>query len=79
MKLINGVPAMMPAYTENDLQALTNVQKRLQLLYPNRHELKINVEQELLMVHLNLKLEEAIQEDQTNNETLQPDLNYAAV
>jgi sensor histidine kinase YesM len=79
MKLINGVPAMMPAYTENDLQALTNVQRRLQLLYPNRHELKINVEQELLMVHLNLKLEEAMQENQTNNETLQPDLNYAAV
>jgi sensor histidine kinase YesM len=58
MKLINGMPAGIYSDTAHDEASLTNVKKRLQLLYPGRHDLKINAEQELLMVHLNLKLEE---------------------
>jgi LytS/YehU family sensor histidine kinase len=79
MKLINGMPAWIPDAIRNNEQSLANVQKRLQLLYPGRHELKINAEQELLMVHLNLKLEEAIQEDQTTFETTKHALNYAGI
>lgn len=79
MKLINGMPPGIPDDTGNDEQSLANVQKRLQLLYPGRHDLKINAEQELLMVHLNLKLEETIQEDPTTVETTNPALSYAAI
>ena len=67
MKLINGMPAGIADDTWNNEESLANVQKRLQLLYPGRHELKINAEQELLMVHLNLKLEEATIPDEQNS------------
>jgi sensor histidine kinase YesM len=77
MKLINGLPVGITGQTTDDEQRLTNVQKRLHLLYPGRHELKINAEQELLMVYLNLKLDEATQEDQTTIEITKPALNYA--
>jgi LytS/YehU family sensor histidine kinase len=56
MKLINGLPAGITGETTDDGQRLINVQKRLQLLYGGKHQLKINAEQELLMVHLNLTL-----------------------
>lgn len=77
MKLINGLPVGITGHTTDDEQRLTNVQKRLQLFYPGRHELKINAEQELLMVYLNLKLGEATQGDQTTIEINKPALNYA--
>jgi LytS/YehU family sensor histidine kinase len=76
MKLMNGIPVGVGELNNNE-QPLANVQKRLQLLYPGRHELKINAEQELIMVHLNLKLEEAIPEDQQISETSKSDLSYA--
>ena len=79
MKLINGMPAGIPNDTGNGWQPLANVQKRLQLLYPGRHELKINAEQELLMVHLNLKLEEATQEDQITAETTKTVLSHGGI
>lgn len=60
MKLINGIPAVIEGEVTIDEQPLVNIKKRLQLLYPGRHDLKINTEQELLLVHLNLKLEEPI-------------------
>jgi len=59
LKLINGLPTEFPGEKNPDKDILANVKKRLQLLYPGKHDLKINAEQELLMVHLNLKLEEA--------------------
>jgi sensor histidine kinase YesM len=65
MKLINGLPAGISGETIDDEQRLANVQKRLQLLYPGRHELKINAEQELLMIHLNLTLGESTQKAET--------------
>jgi len=64
MKLINGLPPKLNVEPAGEEQPLANVQKRLQLLYPGRHELKINADQELLLVHLNLTLEEATGEDQ---------------
>jgi sensor histidine kinase YesM len=79
MKLINGMPSGIHDDTGNNEHSLANVQKRLQLLYPGRHELKINAEQELLMVHLNLKLEEATQEDQNTAETTKTVLSHAGV
>jgi LytS/YehU family sensor histidine kinase len=77
MKLINGLPAGIARETNDDEPGLFNVKKRLQLLYPGRHELKINADQELLMVHLNLKLEEGAQKDQATFETTSPALSYA--
>lgn len=77
MKLINGLPIGINGKPTIDEQLLINVQKRLQLFYPGKHELKISAEQELLMVYLNLKLEVATQIKQTNIETTKNVLNYA--
>ena len=79
MKLINGMPPGIAGDTAHDEEPLANVQKRLQLLYPGRHDLKINAEQELLMVHLNLKLEEPIPEGQATVETTKTVLSYAGI
>ncbi|HEY9363474.1 MAG TPA: histidine kinase [Chitinophagaceae bacterium] len=57
MKLINGMPAGINAESWKNEERFANVQKRLHLLYPGSHDLKINMEQELLVVQLNLKLE----------------------
>jgi LytS/YehU family sensor histidine kinase len=77
MKLINGIPAGITTNPVNDEPSLVNVQKRLQLLYPDRYELKINMEQELLMVHLKLKLEEATVENETTLKTKKTALSIA--
>lgn len=79
MKLINGMPAGIAGDTAHDGESLANVRKRLQLLYPGRHDLKINAEQELLMVHLNLKLEEAIPEGLATLEITKTVLSYAGI
>ncbi|HMC00514.1 MAG TPA: hypothetical protein VKN14_05705, partial [Flavobacteriaceae bacterium] len=54
MKLSNGMK-----YSEENVPALTkevfnNVQKRLSLLYPQKHELKISRESEMLIVILKI-------------------------
>ncbi len=77
MKLINGTQAGIPGDMHNDEQALANVQKRLQLLYPGRHELRINADQELLMVYLNLNLEETEQDEPATVDITKPALNHA--
>ena len=79
MKIINGMPPGTSGDTINDEGALANVKKRLQLLYPGRHDLKINAEQELLMVHLNLKLEEATFNSPTASAIPKTALSYAGV
>jgi LytS/YehU family sensor histidine kinase len=66
-----------PGYTLNDDESLINVKKRLQLLYPGKHELRINTEQELLMVYLNLNLEETEQHEPTAVDITKTALNYA--
>jgi LytS/YehU family sensor histidine kinase len=79
MKLINGMPVGTNAEAWKNEELLANVQKRLRLLYHDRHELRINVEQELLIVHLNLKLEEATIVDQTTAEPVKTAVSYAGI
>ena len=79
MRLINGMPVRITGEEKNEEQSFTNVQKRLHLLYPGRHELRINTEQELLIVQLNLNLEEAAPEEQTNTEPVKPVASYAGI
>ena len=79
MRLINGMPARITGEVKKEEQSFTNVQKRLHLLYPGRHELKINAEQELLVVQLNLNLEEPSLEDQRTAESIKLAISYAGV
>jgi sensor histidine kinase YesM len=58
MKLINGMPVYVGEDVQQNEQQLANVQKRLELLYPGKYELKINAKQEMLVVQLNLNLQE---------------------
>lgn len=79
MKLINGIPADLSSESELDKQSLDNVKKRLEFLYAGRYELKINAEQELLIVHLNLKLEEAVPEERNHPPQPKLHLDYAGI
>ena len=79
MKIINGMPAELSGNKNTDEDILANVKKRLQLLYPGRHDLKITAEQELLMVHLNLKLEEATFNTPPASPTNKTVLSYAGI
>ena len=78
MKLINGMPAGIYDGTAHEEESLVNVQKRLELLYPGRHELRINADQELLMVYLNLNLEETAMEP-TTVKIIKPALSHAGI
>lgn len=79
LKVINGLPDGIAKEINNNDQKLVNVQKRLQLLYPGRHEIKINAEQELLMMCLNLKLGEATPINHMVVEITKPVLGYAGI
>ena len=59
MKLVNGKSAdeTMPA-TPNE-NGLGNVYKRLQLLYPEKNELRLHAEPEIMMTYLKIKLSPA--------------------
>jgi len=60
MKLTNGLPEKMEGGTFLSTAAFTNVQKRLALLYPDRHELKTTSEQEMFIVILNIRLDDEL-------------------
>ena len=77
LKIINGIPAGIDEDASINNESMINIQKRLNLLYPGKHELKINAEQELLMIHLNLKLEEITQTEQADTAPSTPILTYA--
>ena len=77
MKLINGIPADLDIDTKNHDESLSNVKKRLELLYPGCYELKINADHELFMIHLNLILEETSQQHQTTVNPTKPVMSYA--
>lgn len=77
LKIINGIPAGIDEDASINSESMINIQKRLNLLYPGRHELKINAEQELLMIHLNLKLEKITQTEQNITAPSSPILTYA--
>ena len=53
MKLLNGVA---PVDTAVSWDGVTNIEKRLQLLYPGKHELKKYIEQEIYVVLLRIDL-----------------------
>jgi LytS/YehU family sensor histidine kinase len=55
MKLVNG-KVDEPAAPSSGI-GLLNVQKRLQLLYPQKHELIINNEEDVFIVNLKINLE----------------------
>lgn len=57
MKLTNGIPDKMTEPALIDGTDFSNVQKRLTLLYPGRHELRITAEQEMSIVLLNIRLD----------------------
>ena len=58
MKLANGILPGTNSLQDVSVNGLANVQKRLTLLYPQQHELKISNEQEMLIVHLKIHLGE---------------------
>lgn len=55
-KVINSREASEPSTTHVGGIGLQNVKKRLQLLYANRHELRITAEEETFMIALTLEL-----------------------
>jgi hypothetical protein len=55
MKLVNGKPSVVKATAPGI--GIANVRKRLEMLYPNQHTLKINNEEEMYIVNLDLVLE----------------------
>jgi len=88
MKLTNGISESLPDQSLLNTNGLGNVQKRLSLLYPGNHELKMTTEQEMFIVLLNIRLidnaeitsdEEEIDTVFTRNEkTTLPVLKYAS-
>lgn len=58
MKLINGKVNITPEDKNHSGIGIQNVQKRLSLLYPDKHELTITNEEEVFIVNLKVKLEE---------------------
>ena len=59
VKLINGIPPEISRQPDFYGNGLVNVQKRLILLYPNRHELKMNAEEEVFLVNLKIEMDTA--------------------
>jgi sensor histidine kinase YesM len=58
MKLTNGIAENISAPSPLlRLDGLTNVQKRLLLLYPGNHELRVTTEQEMLIIFLDIDLD----------------------
>ena len=57
MKLVNGKAVDYEAAATSSGIGLTNVRKRLELLYPQKHQLKITDEEDVLIVDLKIELE----------------------
>jgi hypothetical protein len=57
IKLMNGKPLELPTWEDEEEDDLVQAKKRLQLLYPGRHELKIMEEPEIMMVILAVTLQ----------------------
>jgi sensor histidine kinase YesM len=56
VKLINSKPSGKNLHRKSGI-GLQNARRRLELLYPNKHELAINEEEDVFIVHLKLELE----------------------
>jgi sensor histidine kinase YesM len=59
MKIISGFPVVIKGCKGFQDDSMVNIKKRLDLLYPGGYELKVNAEQELLLIQLSLKLDES--------------------
>jgi two-component system LytT family sensor kinase len=87
MKLTNGISESLAEPSLLKTNGLANVQKRLSLLYPGIHELKMATEQEMFIVFLNIRLtddaEMTVEEEEIdfaiprNEKTIVPVLKYA--
>ncbi len=60
IKLINGIPAGAMAQPDLYGNGLVNVQKRLNLLYPGSHELKMTAEEEVFLVNLKIQFDNSL-------------------
>ena len=73
MKLTNGISEKEIDQSLEPANVLANVQKRLTLIYPGRHELKMTSEQEMFIVFLKIRLngegENYFEEEETNSLT----------
>jgi LytS/YehU family sensor histidine kinase len=76
MKLMNGKDSGLHDQYPKSGTGLSNVKKRLELLYREKHELQITDEPEVFVVNLRLELLVGRQEP-VKTETSQPKLNYA--
>jgi LytS/YehU family sensor histidine kinase len=75
MKLLNGLALTDPDISVHEIK---NIEKRLQLLYPGKHELKKYIENEIYFVLLKIDLSEKIEYKATktnliNGHELKPD------
>ena len=88
MKLTNGISENITDRVLWNTQGLNDVQKRLNLLYPGNHELKMTTEQEMSIVLLNIRLTDIVEiiiEEEINDpvirknkETLMANFKYAS-
>jgi len=58
LKLSNSKPSLIHTSKQNKGIGLLNVKKRLQLLYPGKHQLDISSTEEMFIVNMQLLLEE---------------------
>jgi LytS/YehU family sensor histidine kinase len=68
MKLMNGKTTESPAKDNGEETSLAMTEKRLQLIYPEKYELRINEEPEIMIINLRLQLTTMVTE---KRETLQ--------
>jgi len=61
-KLSNSKPSLFHANTQNKGIGLINVKKRLQLLYPGRHQLDVNLTEDMFTVNMQILLENVFEE-----------------
>lgn len=66
MKLVNGKHSGYVPKKTNGI-GISNVRKRLELLYPDKHSLKITEEEEVFVVTLKVKIERSKQEREVKN------------
>jgi two-component system LytT family sensor kinase len=72
MKLTNGIPDKITEPALANGTDFSNVQKRLTLLYPGKHELKITAEQEMSIVLLNIRFDAVTDAEFNVQETTLP-------
>jgi LytS/YehU family sensor histidine kinase len=71
-RISNSQPAAFEKQEERKKIGLINVQKRLELLYPGKHELEIHSSQELFRVRMKVKLEKQKTIFQQHEQILSP-------